>query len=84
MNKTANNVAGRLYALAVANDTAGLIDADAALALARAATRTLMALSPDAAELMRRFAQEEMDRLSMDCTEESHGSIALIRDAIAH
>lgn len=82
MNKTTNSVASRLYALAVAKDTADLIDCDAALALARAATRTLMALSPSAAELMRQFAQEEMDRLSMDCTEESHGSIAIIRDAI--
>ena len=41
-----------------------------------------MALSPQAAQLMRAFAQEEIDRLSMECTEESVGSIALIRDAV--
>jgi hypothetical protein len=41
-----------------------------------------MALSPQAAQLMRYFAQEEIDRLSMDCTEESIGSIALIQDAL--
>jgi hypothetical protein len=77
------NAASRLYALAVANDTASLVDADAALALARASTRTLMALSPQAAQLMRSFAQEEIDRLSLDCTEEAQGSIALIRDALS-
>jgi hypothetical protein len=76
------NVASRLYALAVARDTANLIDMDASLALARASARTLMALSPQAALLLRSFAQEEIDRLSMDCTEESQGSIALIQDAI--
>jgi hypothetical protein len=76
------NVASRLYALAIARDTANLVDVDASLALARAATRTLMALSPQANLLMRSFAQEEIDRLSMDCTEESEGSIALVRDAL--
>jgi hypothetical protein len=76
------NVASRLYALAIARDTANLVDADASLALARAATRTLMALSPQANLLMRSFAQEEIDRLSMDCTEESEGSIALVRAAL--
>jgi hypothetical protein len=78
-----SNAASRLYALAVAKDTANLVDADAALALARASTRTLMALSPQSAQLMRSFAQEEIDRLSMDCTEEAQGSIALIRDALS-
>jgi len=82
MADSSPNVASRLYALAVARDTANLVDADAALALARASTRTLMALSPQAALLMRAFAQEEIDRLSMECTEESVGSIALIRDAV--
>jgi hypothetical protein len=82
MADSSPNVASRLYALAVARDTANLVDADAALALARASTRTLMALSPQAAQLMRAFAQEEIDRLSMECTEESVGSIALIRDAV--
>jgi hypothetical protein len=76
------NVASRLYALAIARDTANLVDVDASLALARAATRTLMALSPQANLLMRSFAQEEIDRLAMDCTEESEGSIALVRDAL--
>ena len=82
MANSSPNVASRLYALAVACDTANLVDADAALALARASTRTLMALSPQAALLMRSFAQEEIDRLSMECTEESQGSIALIQDAL--
>lgn len=82
MANSSPNVASRLYALAVARDTANLVDADAALALARASTRTLMALSPQAAQLMRYFAQEEIDRLSMDCTEESQGSIAIIQDAL--
>ena len=82
MADSSPNVASRLYALAVARDTANLVDADAALALARASTRTLMALSPQAAQLMRAYAQEEIDRLSMECTEESVGSIALIRDAV--
>jgi len=82
MADSSPNVASRLYALAVARDTANLVDADAALALARASTRTLMALSPHAAQLMRAYAQEEIDRLSMECTEESVGSIALIRDAV--
>ena len=82
MANSSPNVASRLYALAVARDTANLVDADAALALARASTRTLMALSPQAAQLMRYFAQEEIDRLSMDCTEESLGSIAIIQDAL--
>lgn len=77
-----SNAASRLYALAVASDTANLVDADAALALARASTRTLMALSPRAEQLMRSFAQEEIDRLSMECTEEAQGSIALIQDAL--
>ncbi len=76
------NVASRLYALAVARDAANLVDADAALALARASTRALMALSPQAADLIRQYAQEEIDRLEMECTEESVGSIAIIRDAI--
>jgi hypothetical protein len=76
------NVASRLYALAIARDTANLVDADACFALARAATRTLMALSPQANLLMRSFAQEEIDRLSMECTEESVGSIALVRAAL--
>jgi hypothetical protein len=31
---------------------------------------------------MKNFAQEEIDRLSLDCTEESLGSIALIKDAV--
>jgi hypothetical protein len=82
MANSSPNVASRLYALAVARDTANLVDVDAALALARASTRTLMALSPQAAQLMRYFAQEEIDRLSMDCTEESQGSIAIIQDAL--
>lgn len=82
MANSSPNVASRLYALAVARDTANLVDADAALALARASARTLMALSPQAALLMKSFAQEEIDRLSMDCTEESLGSIALIKDAV--
>ncbi len=82
MANSSPNVASRLYALAVARDTANLVDADAALALARASARTLMALSPQAALLMRSFAQEEIDRLSLDCTEESLGSIALIKDAV--
>jgi hypothetical protein len=82
MANSSPNVASRLYALAVARDTANLVDVDAALALARASTRTLMALSPQAALLMRSFAQEEIDRLSMECTEESQGSIALIQDAL--
>ena len=82
MANSSPNVASRLYALAVARDTANLVDVDAALALARASTRTLMALSPQAALLMRSFAQEEIDRLSMECTEEAQGSIALIQDAL--
>lgn len=82
MSNSSPDVASRLYALAVARDTANLVDVDAALALARASTRTLMALSPQAAMLMRRFAQEEIDRLSMECTEEAQGSIALIQDAL--
>lgn len=82
MANSSPNVASRLYALAVARDTANLVDADAALALARASARTLMALSPQAALLMKSFAQEEIDRLSLDCTEESIGSIALIKDAV--
>ncbi len=82
MANSSPDVASRLYALAVARDTANLVDVDAALALARASTRTLMALSPQAALLMRRFAQEEIDRLSMECTEEAQGSIALIQDAL--
>jgi hypothetical protein len=82
MANSSPNVASRLYALAVARDTANLVDADAALALARASARTLMALSPQAALLMKSFAQEEIDRLSLDCTEESVGSIALIKDAV--
>ena len=52
------------------------------MALARASVRTLMALSPQAALLMRSFAQEEIDRLSMECTEEAEGAIALVRDAL--
>lgn len=82
MANSSPNVASRLYALAVARDAATLVDTDAALALARASTRTLMALSPQAADLMRQYAQEEIDRLEMECTEESVGSIAIIRDAI--
>jgi len=82
MANTSPNVASRLYALAIARDTANLIDVDASFALARAATRTLMALSPQANLLMRSFVQEEIDRLSLDCTEESEGSIALVRDAL--
>ncbi|BBF79550.1 MULTISPECIES: hypothetical protein [Asticcacaulis] len=82
MSDSSSDVASRLYALAVARDTANLVDLDASLALARASVRTLMALSPQAAMLMREFAQEEIDRLHMECTEESHGSIAIIRDTL--
>ena len=83
MPNSSPNAASRLYALAVARDAANLVDADAALALARAATRTLMALSPQAALLMRQYAQEEIERLDMECTEEAVGSIAIICDAIS-
>lgn len=82
MPNSSPDVASRLYALAVARDTANLVDMDAALAMARASVRTLMALSPQAALLMRSFAQEEIDRLSMECTEEAEGAIALVRDAL--
>jgi len=82
MPDSSPNAASRLYALAVARDTANLIDLDASLALARASARTLMALSPQAALLFKSFAQEEIDRLSMECTEESQGSIAIVRDTI--
>ncbi|MGZ3298490.1 MAG: hypothetical protein ACXU8U_08380 [Asticcacaulis sp.] len=82
MSSSSPNLASRLYALAVARDTANLVDADAALALARASARTLMALSPQSAQLMRFYAQQEIDRLSMECTEESTGSIAIIQDAL--
>lgn len=82
MSNSSHNVPSRLYALAVAKDTANLIDLDAAMALSRSSVRALMALSPQASLLLRAFAQEEMDRLSLDCTEESTGSIALIQDAL--
>jgi hypothetical protein len=39
-------------------------------------------LSPQAALLLRSFAQEEIDRLSLDCTEESEATIALVREAL--
>jgi len=82
MSDSSPDAASRLYALAVARDTATLVDLDASLALARASVRTLMALSPQAAMLMRGFAQEEIDRLHMECTEESQGSIAIIHDTL--
>lgn len=75
--------ASKLYALAVARDAANLIDIDAGLALARASVRALMALSPQAALLTRSFVQEEMDRLSMECSEESIATIAIMGEAIA-
>jgi hypothetical protein len=61
----------------------GFADLDASLALARAAARALMALSLETAETMQAMALEEVDRLSMDCTEESVGTIAIIRDAVS-
>ena len=73
---------GRPYELAVACDTANLIDADAALALSRAAARTLMALSPSSAHLMVSFVEDEIFRLAMECSDESEASIALIREAL--
>lgn len=82
MGNSTPNVASRLYALAVAKDTANFMDMDASLALARASVKTLMALSPQAALLMRSFVQEEIDRLASECTEESAGSIAIMRDAL--
>jgi len=83
MSEKDNAIAGRLYALAVAKDTANMMDVDAALAMARASMRTIMALSPQASQLVKYYAQIEIDRLEMSCTEESLGSIALIQDAIA-
>jgi hypothetical protein len=80
-NDLPNNSA-RLYQLAVAKDTANLIDADAALALARGAVRTLMQLSPASAALVQAFAEEEIQRLEFECSEEAVGSIAIIRDAL--
>jgi hypothetical protein len=82
MPDSSPNAASKLYALAVSRDTANLVDLDASLALARASARTLMALSPQAALLLRSFAQEEIDRLSLDCTEESEATIALVREAL--
>lgn len=82
MPDSSPNAASRLYALAVARDTATLVDLDASLALARASARTLMALSPQAMLLFKSFAQEEIDRLSLECTEESEGSIAIVRDTM--
>ena len=74
---------GRLYELAVARDSATLIDLDAALALSRTSVRVLMALSPQANMMVRCLAEEEIDRLHMECTEESRAAIAIIRDALA-
>ena len=74
--------AGRPYELAVACDTANLIDADAALALSRAAAHTLMALSPRAAQLMIAFAEDEIYRLATECSQDSQASIAIIRAAL--
>ncbi len=76
------DMSGRFYELAVAKDTATLIDLDAALALSRTSIRTLMALSPQASTMVRCMAQEEIDRLHMDCTDEAEGTIALIRNAL--
>lgn len=76
------NMSGRFYELAVAKDTATLIDLDAALALSRSSVRTLLALSPQASNMVRCMAQEEMDRLSMECTDEAEGTIAMIRSAL--
>ena len=70
------------YQLAVACDTSSLIDADAALALSRAATKTLMNLSPRAAQLMIAFAEDEIYRLTADLSAESQASIAIIREAL--
>lgn len=83
MSNKPPTMASKLYALAIAKDTANLIDMDAALALSRASVRTLVALSPQSALFAKSFAQEEVDRLHMDCTEESQGSIAMIMDAVS-
>ncbi len=71
-----------LQAQSQAHEALNLMTIDAAMALSRSAVRTLMMLSPNAAEYVRSFVQEEMDRIDMDCTEEGIGSIAIMRDAI--
>ena len=73
--------ASRFYQLAVAKDAASLCDSDASLALSRAAIRTLMAISPDVAQIARGFVEEEIRRLSMECTEEGRAAIALVKNA---
>lgn len=82
MTQSNTTFAGRIYALAVAKDAANLVDLDASLAMSRATMRAVMALSPQAAQLVRYFAQQEIERLDLDCTEESQGAIALVEDAL--
>ena len=76
------DLASHLYALAVAKDAANLIDTEAALALGRAAVKTLMALSPQAALLMRSFAEEEILRLSLACHEDALSAMAIVRSSL--
>jgi hypothetical protein len=83
MSEKDNALAGRLYALAIAKDTANMMDVDASLAMARASMKAIMAISPQAAQLVKYFAQQEIDRLEQECTEESFGSIALIHEALS-
>ena len=79
---TNRNITDQLYELAVAKDAANLIDIDAALAMSRAAVRTLMALSPQSSHLVRAFVQQESERLQMDETVESNGAIAIINNTM--
>ncbi len=55
---------------------------DAALALGRIVTRVLMALSPQAALLVRSYAEDELTRLSYEQGEGASAAQALIAAAI--
>lgn len=55
---------------------------DAALSLGRIVTRVLMALSPQAALLVRSFADDEMTRLSYEQGETARAAQTLIAAAI--
>lgn len=80
MSQSEPDYTSKLYEVAVARDTANLMDLDAALAMSRATLRALKALSPQADQLTRYFIEKEFSALLETCTEESQGAAAIISE----
>jgi hypothetical protein len=62
--------------------TAEAVELETALALGRAAARTLLELSPESAELFKVFLQREVDRLKTAGGDASEMAVARLRELL--